>query len=152
MNRDLGPEQLDGLLDEPRLATLATIRKDGSVLLSPLWFIWEDGGFTICFAADDGKLKHIERDPRVTIVVAEDVLPYRGFELRGTARPLDVPYGAVIRRIATRYIGATAAAATYDDAYRGVVIRIEPGEARGWDFRDSLGDDGGDSTTTGATT
>ena len=59
MNRGLSVEQLDGLLDERRLAVMSTFRKDGTVLLSPLWFVWEDGGFTIAMAAGDGKLKHL---------------------------------------------------------------------------------------------
>ena len=137
MNRGLTPDQLGGLLDEVRLATLATIRKDGTVLLSPIWFVWEDGGFTVGIAAGDGKLKHIERDPRVTIVVSEDAFPYRGFEVRGTARSLDVPYGPAVRRIATRYVGEQGAA-FYDDSDGGAVVRIEPGESRGWDFGDDL--------------
>jgi PPOX class probable F420-dependent enzyme len=137
VNRGLTPDQLGGLLDEVRLATLATIRKDGTVLLSPIWYIWEDGGFTVGMAAGDGKLKHLARDPRVTIVVSEDDFPYRGFEMRGVARLLDVPYGPSVRRIATRYVGE-AGAAYYDDDYGGTVVRIEPGDSRGWDFRDDL--------------
>lgn len=137
MNRGLSVEQLDGLLDERRLAVMSTFRADGSVLLSPLWFIWEDGGFTIGMAAGDGKLKHLRRDPRVTIVVNEDEFPYRGFELRGEAQLLDVPYGPVIRRIAIRYVGEEASA-FYDDERGGTIARIEPGETRGWDFRDDL--------------
>ncbi len=137
MNRGLTPDQLDGLLDERRLATLATIRKDGTVLLSPIWFIWEDGGFTLGVAAGDGKLKHIAREPRVTIVVSEDEFPYRGYELRGLARVVDTPYGPEIRRIATRYVGA-AAADFYDDERGGTVLRVEPGDERGWDFSDDL--------------
>ena len=137
MNRGLAPDQLGGLLDDVRLAHLATIRKDGSVLLSPIWYIWEDGGFTLGIAAGDGKLKHLARDPRVTIVVAEDDFPYRGFEVRGVARLVDVPYGPTVRRIATRYVGEPAAA-FYDDEQGGTIVRIEPGESRGWDFRDDL--------------
>ena len=137
MNRGLTPDQLDGLLDEVHLAHLATIRKDGTVLLSPLWYIWEDGGFTIGMAAGDGKLKHLAREPRVTIVVGEDAFPYRGFEMRGTATLLDIPYGPTIRRIATRYVGAKGAD-YYDDDHGGTVVRIEPGDMRGWDFRDDL--------------
>ena len=91
MNRGLSAEQLGGLLDERHLATLATVRADGSIMLSPIWYIWEDGGFTLGVAAGDGKLKHIAREPRVTIVVADEAFPYRGFELRGVARMLDVP-------------------------------------------------------------
>lgn len=137
MNRGLSVDQLGGLLDERRLATLATIRNDGTILLSPLWYIWEEGGFTLGMAAGDGKLKHLRRDPRVTIVVAQDEFPYRGFEMRGEARLLDVPYGPEIRRLATRYVGA-AAADFYDDERGGTIVRIEPGETRGWDFRDDL--------------
>ena len=73
----------------------------------------------------------------MTVVVSENEFPYRGFELRGAARLLDVPYGPVIRRIATRYVGAEAAG-FYDDELGGTVARIEPGETRGWDFRDDL--------------
>ncbi len=137
MNRGLSVDQLGGLLDEQRLATLATVRKDGSILLSPIWYIWEDGGFTLWMAAGDGKLKHIAREPRVTVVVAEDDFPYRGFELRGIAQLLDVHYGPEIRRIATRYVGP-AASDLYDDDRGGTVVRIEPGETRGWDFADDL--------------
>ncbi len=137
MNRGLTPDELDGLLDEVHLACLATFRMDGSVLLSPIWFLWENGGFTLGMAAGDGKAKHLARDPRVTIVVGEDAFPYRGFEMRGTATRLDVPYGPTIRRIAERYVGAQGAA-HYDDDDGGTIVRIEPGESRGWDFRDDL--------------
>ncbi len=141
MNRGLSVEQLDGLLDERRLAVMSTFRRDGTVLLSPLWFIWEDGGFTIAMAAGDGKLTHLRRDPRVTLVVNEDEFPYRGFEIRAEARLLDAPYGPIIRRIATRYVGAEAAG-FYDDDEGGTAARIEPGEMRAWDFRDDLSEMG----------
>ena len=141
MNRGLSAEQLGGLLDERHLATLATVRADGSIMLSPIWYIWEDGGFTLGVAAGDGKLKHIAREPRVTIVVADEEFPYRGFELRGVARMLDVPYGPEIRRIASRYVGE-AASDYYDHDRGGTVVRIEPGDTRGWDFADDLADMG----------
>lgn len=137
MNRGLAHDRLDGLLDEVHLATLATFRQDGSVLQSPIWYIWEDGGFTLAMAEGDGKLKHIARDPRVTIVVAEDALPYRGFEVRGLAQLTDRPYAPTIRRIARRYVGQQGES-FYAESHGGVVVRIEPGDTRGWDFRDDL--------------
>ena len=45
MRRDLAPDELQRFLDEPLCATLATYRKDGSVLLVPVWQEWVDGGF-----------------------------------------------------------------------------------------------------------
>lgn len=35
------------LLDKPLVAVLATLRTDGTVLLSPVYHEWRDGGFNI---------------------------------------------------------------------------------------------------------
>jgi PPOX class probable F420-dependent enzyme len=134
---NLTPDQLDGLLDSNHLAVLATTRQDGTALLSPVWFIWEDGGFTVGINAGDVKLRHILRDPQVTILVYEDGLPYRGFEVQGTARIVDLPYGANMRRIGRRYLGPAIDPAYPDDA-EGSIVRIEPGRTRGWDFSDDF--------------
>jgi hypothetical protein len=48
----LRPADLGTLLDEPLLAVLATLRRDASVLLSPVWHEWRDGGFNVWSAAD----------------------------------------------------------------------------------------------------
>jgi hypothetical protein len=42
---DLTLDDLDGFLDLPVVAVLATYRRDGTVLLSPVWHRWRDGGF-----------------------------------------------------------------------------------------------------------
>jgi PPOX class probable F420-dependent enzyme len=133
----LTPEQLDGLLESQRLAILATTRRDGTALLSPVWFIWEDGGFTLGINAGDVKLDHIVREPRVTILVYEDGLPYRGFEVRGTARIVELPYAENMRRLGRRYLGPAIDPAYPDDA-QGSIVRIEPGTTRGWDFSDDF--------------
>ena len=39
-------EDLGDLLDKPLVAVLATLRMDGSVLLSPVYHEWRDGGFS----------------------------------------------------------------------------------------------------------
>ncbi len=71
MRTDLTLEDLGGLLDEPLVAVLATLRRDGSVLLSPVWHEWRDGGFNVWIGVDDVKFRHLRHDPRATIVVAE---------------------------------------------------------------------------------
>ncbi len=135
MRTNFGPQDLRGLLDERHLAVLATHRRDGSVLLSPLWHIWEHGGFTIGISAGDIKITHLRRDPRVTIVVAEELPPYRGFEVRGEAQLSDENFVSEMRRIARRYVGAEGDGYYGDDA-QGTIVRIEPGLTRGWDFAD----------------
>jgi PPOX class probable F420-dependent enzyme len=138
VRRDLPLEQLGDLLERPLNATLATFRQDGSVLLSPVWHEWRDGGFHLSTSADDVKIRQIRRDPRASIVVYENEPPYRGVEVRGV--PVVVPDEGyrVLRRIATRYLGETAGNAFADVAtWESVVIRLEPGRLRTWDFADA---------------
>ena len=134
MRRDLRPEELGDLLDRPLLAVLATRTGDGDVLLSPVWHEWTDGGFTVFTGADDVKVRHLERDPRASIVVCEQEPPYRGIEVRGEARLSKNGDTGTGRRIAARYIGEDGAKGWIDP--EDVLIRLEPGSLRVWDFAD----------------
>jgi PPOX class probable F420-dependent enzyme len=130
-------DDVGGLLDEPLIAVLATLRSDGSVLLSPVWHEWRDGGFNLWLPADDVKTRHLRRDPRATIVVAESVDPLRGVELRTEARLLDAGDLSDAVRIATRYVGSEKGVEYVHEAgYDSVIARLEPGHLRVWDFDD----------------
>jgi PPOX class probable F420-dependent enzyme len=59
----------DAFLVEPRLAILMTNRPDTSPMGVPVWFEW-DGSVVRMFAAKgSAKLRRIEKDPRVSILV-----------------------------------------------------------------------------------
>ena len=137
MQTDLGVADLGGLLEEPLLAVLATLRADGTVLLSPVWYEWRDGAFNVWVERDNAKARHLRRDPRATIVVAESVPPLRGIEVRGTAQIIEDDVTETARRIASRYLSEDEAAADAE-ALGGaaVIVRLEPGVLRVWDFAD----------------
>jgi PPOX class probable F420-dependent enzyme len=137
MRTELTPDDVLGLLEESHLAVLATLRTDGSVLLSPVWYEWRDGGFNVWVGADDVKARHLRRDPRATLVVAEPRPPLRGIEVRGEVTLVADPTLETAIRIATRYEGAEAGA-DYARSMEGpqVTIRLEPGHLRVWDFAD----------------
>jgi PPOX class probable F420-dependent enzyme len=133
-------DDLGGLLDEPIVAVLATLRPDGSVLLSPVWHRWSDGGFDLWFAFDDVKVTHLRRDARATVVVAESTPPLRGVEVRGEARFVDVSIETAVA-LASRYIGEEAARAYVGtDPAEFAMVRVEPGALRAWDFSDEYRD------------
>jgi PPOX class probable F420-dependent enzyme len=136
MRKGLTADDLGALLQLPLVAVLATYRKDGSVLLSPVWHEWRDNGFNIVTGARDGKAAHLRRDPRASIVVCDDTPPYRGFELRGSARLSTLDDDSTVRRIATHYLGEAAGARYAETSGDDLLIRLEPGEVRGWDFAD----------------
>src|SRR6266576_2921587 len=105
MRKPLTPDDLGDLLELPLVAVLATYRRDGTVLLSPVWHEWRDDGFDVVTGSRDIKAVHLRRDPRASIVVCDDSPPYRGRELRATARLSLLEDRSTVRRIATRYLG-----------------------------------------------
>ena len=135
MRKNLAPTDLGDLLERPLVAVLATNRPDGTVLLSPVWHEWRDGGFDVVTGSNGVKVKHLRRDPRASIVVYEHEPPYRGIEIRAEAS-LSTDAADAIRRIATRYLGADAGAAYADSTSDDTLIRLEPGHLRAWDFAD----------------
>jgi PPOX class probable F420-dependent enzyme len=134
VRRRLTPDDLGDLLGLPLLAVLATYRRDGTALLSPVWHEWRDNGFNVVTGTRDVKAGHLRRDPRASIVVCDDSPPYRGLELRARAR-LSVPEDrSILRRIATRYLGPEAGERYAETSGDDLLIRLEPGELRVWAF------------------
>jgi PPOX class probable F420-dependent enzyme len=138
MRKDLSIADLGDLVELPLLAVLATYRRDGTVLLSPVWHEWRDGGFQVVTGSRDVKAAHLRRDPRASIVVCEHTPPYRGVEVRCHAQIASATGTDAVRRIASRYLGAEAGAAYADSARDDLLIRLQPGEIRAWDFADDL--------------
>jgi PPOX class probable F420-dependent enzyme len=136
MRRNLSIDDLDDLVNLPLLAVLATYRRDGTVLLSPVWHEWRGGGFHVVTGSQGVKAAHLQRDPRASIVVCEHAPPYRGVEVHGHAQLAIVAGGDAVRRIASRYLGAEAGAAYAQGAHDDLLIRLEPGDLRAWDFAD----------------
>ena len=140
MRTNLTIEDLQGFLDEPVVAVLATIRADGSVLLSPVWHEWRDGGFNVWVGRTDVKAEHLRRDPRATIVVAESAPPLRGVEVRTEASLIREDAVETAIRIGARYIGPERADA-YVRSFSSdqLTVRLVPGTLRAWDFSDEYG-------------
>jgi PPOX class probable F420-dependent enzyme len=131
MRANLTPEELGDLLEQPLVATLATYRRSGEVLLSPVWFEWRDNGFNIVLGKNDFKTQHLRRDPRASVVVYENDPPLRGLELRGTATFLEDGLHELRHRIWQHYTDSEPPTADETE----VAVRIE-GVIRGWDFAD----------------
>jgi len=131
-------EDLGDLAELRVLAVLATYRRDGTVLLSPVWHEWRDGGFNVVTRSNDVKALHLRRDPRASIVVCEHSPPYRGVELRCSARLVTAGVADAVTRIASRYLGSEAGEAYARSGADDLLIRLEPGDLRAWDFADQL--------------
>ena len=133
-------EKVRSLLEAPSAAVLTTYRKDGSALVSPVWFRWTDGAFEIVIAEGDVKLAHLARDPRCVLVVFEAVRPFRGVEVRGVSELVECDVTSVRAAISGRYLGVSEGErfATERRAKPGVLLRLVAGAPRVWDLADIL--------------
>ena len=139
MRRNLRPEDLGDLLERPINAILGLHRSDGSILLTPVWHLFRDGTFFLQVPGGDRKIRMLERDPRVSLIVAEDGHPYRAIEARGQARLSYEGYAEFGRAIVRRYVEAYDPGADLADYLLdgGVVVRLEPETIRAWDYADA---------------
>jgi PPOX class probable F420-dependent enzyme len=134
MRRDIPLTELADFLALPLVAVLATYRRGGSVLLSPVWHQWRDGGFDVLCEPNDIKVRHLQRDPRASIVVYDNEPPYRGVEIRATAQLSDIDRADFVLDMSIRYLGEEAGRAYAAGSADSVLVRLEPGHVRTWDF------------------
>lgn len=91
-----------------RTAKLAVVRKDGSPLVTPVWFLVEPDG-TVVFMTGKGTVKGraLLRDPRVSLCVEDDEPPFAFVRIDGVAELSEDPaeLGPWATRIAERYMG-----------------------------------------------
>jgi PPOX class probable F420-dependent enzyme len=129
-------ERLRTLLEAPSPAVLTTYRKDGSALVSPVWFRWTAGSFEVVIVEGDVKLRHLARDPRCILVVFEAAPPFRGVEARGVPELVEGDATAVREAIAGRYLGVEAGRrfAAERRSKPGVVLRLQDRDPRVWDL------------------
>jgi PPOX class probable F420-dependent enzyme len=78
------PEVL-AFLNAQRTAVLATIRRDGSAQLSPVWFLWKEDRFIFSAGRQTAKTANLRRDPRVSLCIFADQPVARYLFASGTA-------------------------------------------------------------------
>ncbi len=90
-------------LSAPHFGKIATVKKDGSPHVTPIWFMLEDGKVIINTTTDRVKYWNVRRDPRVSFLV-DDGYPYVMME--GTARVANErDANRDIEALAIRYTG-----------------------------------------------
>jgi PPOX class probable F420-dependent enzyme len=101
------PEISAFLSARTRTGKLAYTGADGRPLVTPIWFIVEDGDLIFNTAKESAKGKALARDPRTTICVDLEEPPYGFVQVQGDAE-LSEDLGELVRTataIAARYMG-----------------------------------------------
>ncbi|MFE3457740.1 PPOX class F420-dependent oxidoreductase [Nocardiopsis aegyptia] len=106
MSRPPLPAEAVDLLSRANPATVTTLRSDGAPVSTPTWYLWEDGRALINMDGGRVRLKHLRRDPRVSLTVMDRDDWYTHVTLLGRVTEMRDDEGlADIDRIARHYIG-----------------------------------------------
>jgi len=105
------PEIREFLLAGTRTGKLSYTASDGRPLVAPVWFILEDDAVVFNTGAATAKGRALRRDPRATICVDLEELPYAFVQVQGDAELSEEPGDlvATATAIARRYMGADRA-------------------------------------------
>lgn len=85
----MSKDELAGFLNQGTFtAKLATVKRDGSPHVVPLWFVLDDVG-NIIFGTESSSVKgkNLQRNPRVSICVDYQKYPYSFVTIFGEAEP-----------------------------------------------------------------
>ncbi len=79
------PEEYQDLLkpETKALAVLATIMKDGTPQISPLWFSWDGQHILINTAKGRVKERNMRERPIIALVILDPRMPTRYIQIRG---------------------------------------------------------------------
>ncbi|MFF0459415.1 PPOX class F420-dependent oxidoreductase [Streptomyces mexicanus] len=123
------PSEAVELLRRPNPAVMATLRSDGAPVSTPTWYLWDDGRVLISLDEGRVRLKHLRRDPRVTLTVLDGDDWYTHVTLIGRVTRMRDDEGlSDIDRLSTHYTGKP-----YPDRVRArVTAWIEVERWHGW--------------------
>jgi len=119
-------QKAENLFKDKNLVFIATIMKDGSPQLSPVWADYEDG--YIFVNTSEGRLKHknVLRDPRIAISVTSQNNPLDMTTVRGKVVEIIPDYNYVhINKLTKKYMGIENYPFRQEGEKR-IVLKIKP--------------------------
>ena len=130
MTSIIDPEINAFLTAGTRTGKLAYAGLDGRPLVTPVWFIVEDGCIVFNTFRESAKARALARDPRVTLCADLEEPPYAFVQVQGEAGLSEDP-GELLRiatMIAARYMGPdrTEEFGTRNGVPGELIVRLRP--------------------------
>jgi PPOX class probable F420-dependent enzyme len=128
-------------LDGPHYATLATLNEDGSIHLTPVWYLFENDCFFVSTGSSSRKVRNILARPKASIVVDSRKLEStRWVSASGTAEIIRGERSKEINtKIDQRYLTKVALedprVGPVMEAAGDVTISLTPHSWQSWDLK-----------------
>jgi PPOX class probable F420-dependent enzyme len=93
------------LEENPHVGVATTLREDGSPHSTIVWVDVEDGKVSFNTARGRAKSKHLERDPRASLLMVDPANSYKWVAVSGPAELTEEGADAQIDKLAKKYLG-----------------------------------------------
>lgn len=130
-------EELDAFLSEALIAKICTHNDDGNIHIAPLYFLYENGDILLGTQAVTRKVRNIQRNPNVTLLIDNPNRPFKGVIIYGKA---EMETENIIEKrvsIFNKYMapdGATWYASALAGKWQPAVIRVKPDQIISFDY------------------
>jgi len=93
------------LEDNPFIGVVTDLREDGSPHSTPVWVDVDDGKVSFNTATGRAKPRHLEKDPRLALIVTDPEDPYKWVSITGRAELTEQGADQQIDKLAKKYLG-----------------------------------------------
>ena len=127
----------DAFLSAPGVARLSSLNPDGTIHTVPVWFRFDGRDIVIGTQLVTRKVRNIERDPNVTVLVDNQAPPFQGVLIYGRA---ELDHDDVVAKrveIFGQHMPvehAEGLATGLASRYTPVIIRVRPDRITSWDY------------------
>jgi PPOX class probable F420-dependent enzyme len=112
------------LFKEQNLAAVTTLRRDGSPHVTPTWVDWDGEHVLVNTARGRAKVRHVEGNPQVGVLVVDPNDPYTWVAVSGPAELVDEGAVEHIHELSHRYNDGRDY--SLQEGEQRVIVRITP--------------------------
>ena len=133
--RSMTRQEMEAYLNHTHIANLATLKRDGSPHLAPVWYEYDGENLLIITNDSAAKVRNINRDSRVMVSISSPEEPYKYALIEGTADVISGDVEMTTLSICTRYRGMDRGPALARNLLEGgniVVLLVHPTNIITW--------------------
>ena len=133
----LNEGELATFLEQAQFARLGTTNKDGTIQITPIFFIIEDDQILMATQEPSLKVRNIKRNPKVSVLIDHTEVPFKGALIYGIA---ELDYDDVIAKRIKIFekrlsrVDAETYARRLSGKWPCIIIRITPYRVVSFDY------------------
>ena len=128
-------KEIEQFLQQPYIAHLTVVDDSNNPFPVPIWFKYEDGNLWLISNIKSKKIQHIEKNPNVSLSIANSARPYQYVIFNGIAEISDPADSNKIIQVCTKYDGDTEGkkfAQLLMESRHTIIINIKITKTNAW--------------------